>query len=153
MPVPPRHLWAIVFSNREVRIVPDIDRLHQTQDEISFAIPPHALQEIMADKPGRTFASERDGRRAAMEYGSDPLAEETRKLLREAIDRLDHARVKGQLKELAVFAEPSALGEWRKLMPEPLADMVVHEEAANLVHLDAEALRKRLRDALGLPPG
>jgi protein required for attachment to host cells len=153
MPVPPRHLWAVAFSTTDVRILADLERPRAAGDEVAFAIPAQQLQDVMADKPGRSFASQGDGRRSAMEYASDPLAEETRKLLRQALDWLDEAHRKGKLKELAIFAEPGALGEWRKLVPAALAAITVHEEPANLVNLDPGALRTRLRAALNLPEG
>lgn len=153
MPVPQRHLWAVAFSTTQARILPDLERPRADQDEIVFAIPSHQLQDVMADKPGRAFESMGGGRRSAMEYGSDPLAEETRKLLRQAIGWLEAAQRKGKLKELALFAEPEALGHWRKLVPEALAAVAEHEAAVNLVGLDAASLRTRLRGALNLPEG
>lgn len=151
MPVPPRHLWAVAFSTTQVRILADLERPHPDRDEVAFAIPAHHLQDVMADKPGRSFSSMGGGRRSAMEYASDPLAEETRKLLRQALDWLEDAHRKGKVKELAIFAEPDALGDWRKLVPDALAAITVHEESANLVNLDPNALRTRLRAALNLP--
>lgn len=153
MPVPPRHLWAAAFSTTQVRILADLERPRAEQDEVVFAIPAHQMQDVMADKPGRSFSSMGGGRRSAMEYASDPLAEETRKLLRQALDWLDEAHRKGRLKELALFAEPEALGAWRKLAPDALAAITAHEEPANLVNLDPAALRSRLRAALNLPEG
>jgi protein required for attachment to host cells len=151
MPTPPRNLWAVAFSTTQARILADLEHPRSDREEVGFAIQARHLQDVMADKPGRSFSSMGGGRRSAMEYASDPLADESRRMLRQVLDWLEDARRKGWIKELALFAEPGALGDWRKLVPEALAQITRHEEAANLVNLDPSVLRARLRTALNLP--
>jgi len=153
MPVPPRHLCALAMNATRIRILRDLERPGPAPEEIEFAIPVQHLQDVMADKPGRSFASMGDGRRSAMEYGSDPLAEETRRMLRQAIDLLERELRRDRVREVAVFAEPGVLGEWRKLVGGELKAAVIHEEAANHLQLSPTDLRRTLRAALGLPEG
>jgi protein required for attachment to host cells len=153
MPVPPRHLCAVAMSSTRIRILRDLDRAGDAPDETGFEIPAQQLQDVMADKPGRSFASVGGGRRSAMEYGSDPLAEETRRMLRQAIDLLEGELRKGRVRELAIFAEPGVLGEWRKLAGGALTQAVIHEDAVNHLQLPPAELRRTLRAALGLPEG
>lgn len=150
MPQPTRKLWAVVMNATQIRIVKGLG-LPGAADggEIAFAIEPRQLRDIMADKPGRSHASVGDGSRSAMEYSSDPVADATRGLLRQAIEQLSAALTDGAFHELAVYAEPSVLGEWRKLVPPALARTVIRETAANYGHEAPTALRTRLESDLG----
>jgi protein required for attachment to host cells len=108
------------------------------------------LREIMADKPGRSFASMGGGRRSAMEYASDPVAEDQREFIRQVIAVLESHRRAGDFNRLAVFAEHDILGYLRQMMPPFLREMVIHEVAKNLLHLPAlelqEAILRELKD-------
>lgn len=157
MPVKLTPLWAAVMNAERVRIVRDLQPQagHETPtppDEIVFEIDVKSLDEIMADKPGRSFASAGGGRRSSMEYASDPVADASRALLRDAIARLESHRQDGDFDRLAVFADPSALGEWRKLVPPALAATVIKEVAANHLKLSPHDLRKLLQTQLSGPP-
>ncbi|MGY6536656.1 MAG: host attachment protein [Pararhodobacter sp.] len=161
MPVEKRKLWVLVMNASHARILrhigwrpgPDEDAT-TPPGEITRQIEPRQLGDIMADRPGRSFASF-SSRRSAMEYGSDPVAEETRGLIREVIALLEKHQHKGAFRELAIYAEPQVLGELRKMLPDTLSRLVVHEAAANFVPLDSADLTRRLNDdpALTLTPG
>jgi protein required for attachment to host cells len=154
MPTPTRRLWALVMNATEMRIVRSLGSQADPdapKDEIALRIEPQKLSDIMADKPGRSHASVGDGPRSAMEYASDPVLDATRGLLRDAIVELEKHRAKGAFRELAVFADPKVLGEWRKLCPEALASLVIREDATNLVQLKPHDLRVRLENELGPP--
>lgn len=150
MPARQPVLWAVVMNTERVRIVRDLnlradpDRSRALPEEIVLASEAQALRDIMADKPGRSFSSTGGGRRSAMEYASDPVAEATRALLREAIARLETERQAGAFGALLVYADPTTLGEWRKLLPPALAATVTHEVAANHLHLSPRDLRQLL---------
>ncbi|KPQ04953.1 MAG: hypothetical protein HLUCCA12_16005 [Rhodobacteraceae bacterium HLUCCA12] len=156
MPLEKRKIWALVMNSAHARIVRDLGWTRpQDSDatppaELEFATENHQLSDIMADKPGRSFASAGGGRRSAMEYGSDPLAEETRALIREVIAKLETHHRKGHFKELAIFAEPQVLGELRKMIPDPLKPAITHEETANYLQLSSHELTKKLRAELGV---
>ncbi len=157
MPAGHSALWAIVMNTDHLRIVrdlhtrPDRDAPAAPPDEITFSGDIGQLRDIMADKPGRGFASTGGGRRSAMEYSSDPIAEATRAMLRDAIAVLEVQHRKGAFARLAVFAEHSALGEWRKLLPPSLAALVTHEVAANHMKLSPHDLRRKLTTELTKP--
>lgn len=151
MPVPPRRLCALAMSTTRVRILRDLDRAGAAPDEIDFAIPAQHLQDVMADKPGRSFASIGDGRRSAMEYASDPLADETGRMLRQAVAVMEDELRNGRVREIAVFAEPGVLGAWRKLASDAVQAAVIREEPVNHLQLAPAELRRTLRAALGMP--
>ena len=113
------------------------------------------LRDIMSDKPGRSFASAGGGRRSAMEYAGDPVAEDQREFIRQVIALLESHRRAGDLDRLAIFAEHDMLGHLRQLMPQSLRDIVIREVPKNLLHLStqelAEAVSRDLQDGPGFP--
>ena len=154
MPIEKRRIWALVMNSTHARIVRSLgwrpgDDENGPPAEIDRQIEAKQLSDVMADKPGRSFASF-SARRSAMEYGSDPLAEETRGLIREVIALLEKHRQKGAFRELAIYAEPAVLGELRKMLPAPLRALVTKEETANYLSLTEAELAKKLTADLGL---
>lgn len=105
----------------------------------------------MSDKPGRSFASKGGGRRSAMEYSSDPVAEDQREFIRQIISLLESHRRAGDFGRLAIFAEHDMLGQLREMMPQSLADLVVREVPKNLMHLSEQDLLEAV--SRGLPDG
>ena len=158
MPIEKRKIWALVMNSAHARIVrslgwkPGDDDEATPPAEIERKIDPKQLQDVMADRPGRSFASV-GSRRSAMEYGSDPLIEETRGLIRDVIDLLEKGHRKGSFRELAIYAEPQVLGELRKMLPKPLQEVVSREATANYVNLAPQELAAKLTADLGLPNG
>ncbi|MCC5972083.1 MAG: host attachment protein [Pararhodobacter sp.] len=159
MPLEKRKIWALVMNSAHARIVRSLGWTSDPADpasppdELEFATENRSMSDVMADKPGRSFASFGGGRRSAMEYNSDPLAEETRGMIRDIITALEHHQRKGDFKELAIFAEPQVLGELRKMLPGPLRDTVSREETANYLQLSPQELGKKLNAQLGLVSG
>ena len=156
MPIEKRKLWVLVMNATHARIIRSLawrpgpeEDAGSPPGEITREIEAKQLSDVMADKPGRSFASF-SARRSAMEYGSDPLAEETRGLIREVIALLEKHQRKDGFRELAIYAEPQVLGELRKMLPGPLRALVTHETDANYVNLSAQDLEKRLAADLGL---
>lgn len=161
MPIERRKLWVLVMNATHARILRNIgwrpgpdEEATEPPGEITRQIEAKQLGDVMADRPGRSFASF-SSRRSAMEYGSDPLAEDTRNLIRDVITLLEKHQRKGAFKELAIYAEPQVLGELRKMLPAPLRALVTHETDANFVNLAPADLTRRLNEdpALGLVAG
>jgi len=156
MPIEKRKIWALVMNSAHARIVrslgwrPGDDDDSSVPAELEFQIEPKQMRDIMADRPGRRFASV-GSRRSAMEYGSDPLGEETRALIRDVIETLEKGRRKGNFRELAIYAEPQVLGELRKMLPKPLQDAVTQQATANYVNLAPQELAEKLAADLGVP--
>ena len=98
------------------------------------------LQEIMSDRPGRAFAFGGGGRRSAIEYASDPLAEDQRDFIRQVLALLESHRRAGDFVDLVVFAEHDMLGHLRRLMPQSLRDRVIREVPKNYLQLPAREL-------------
>jgi protein required for attachment to host cells len=108
--------------------------------ELVMRTEAHRLKDIMADKPGRSFASHGGGRRSAMAYGSDPLEEDERVFARQVLALLESHRLASDFERLAIIAEPGVLGRLRQEMPARLRELVVAEVPKNLLHLTPREL-------------
>ncbi|TGD60556.1 host attachment protein [Tabrizicola sp. WMC-M-20] len=144
--------WALVLNGTRCRIQRGVSgRGEEVPTELVLRSECRNLRDIMSDKPGRSFASGGGGRRSAMEYGSDPVAEDQREFIRQIIALLESHRRAGDFDKLAIFAEHDMLGQLRQMMPQSLADLVIREVAKNLLHLSAQELAEAV--SRGLPDG
>lgn len=147
--------WALVLNSARCRILRGLGADGgEVPAELVLRSESRHLRDIMSDKPGRSFASAGGGRRSAMEYASDQIAEDRRDFLRQVIALLESHRCAGDFDRLAVFAEHDMLGYLRQMIPRALADLVILEEPKNLLHLSvqelAEVVSHEVRDRSGL---
>jgi protein required for attachment to host cells len=147
--------WAVVLNGARCRILRGVSGGgDNVPAELVLRSESRHLRDIMSDKPGRSFASKGGGRRSAMEYGSDPLAEDLREFLRQIISLLESHRRAGDFDKLAIFAEHEVLGQLRQMLPQLLSDLVVREVPKNLLHLSAQDLldvvSQKLEDGSGI---
>jgi protein required for attachment to host cells len=137
--------WALAINSTRCRILRGLSPDEEgSLAELVLRSEARNLRDIMADKPGRSFASAGGGRRSAMEYSSDLIAEDQRDFVRQAIAVLESHRRAGDFERLAVFAEHNMLGHLRQLMPPALHDMVICEVPKNLVQLSTQELPKAI---------
>jgi protein required for attachment to host cells len=142
-------LWALVINSARCRIVRGlVPHGEKAPAELILRSESRNLREIMTDKPGRSFASMGGGRRSAMEYHSDPVAEDRREFIRQVIALLESHRRAGDFDKLAVFAEHDMLGHLRQMMPRALTEMVIREVPRNLLHLSEGDLAEAVLNAL-----
>lgn len=141
MPLKPRRVWALAMNASRARIIRSLfDDRAEPSSELVIRSGAEHLREVMSDRPGRSFASSGTGRRSAMEYGSDPLAEDERRFVRQVVDILDTHRRAGDFDALAIFAEPSVLGRLRDAMPERLRAITTCEVPKNYLQVPANDL-------------
>jgi protein required for attachment to host cells len=134
-------LWAVVMNSESARILRGVHRDGQTDaPEIEMSDSHHRLQDMMSDKPGRSFASVGKGR-SAMEYASDPVRDAQRAFVHRVLERLETARTEEGFDQLAVFASRPILGLFRQAVPPTMAALVVREVAKNYLHLSSQDLR------------
>ena len=100
-------------------------------------------QDLVTDRPGRSFDSFGAGRHA-MAYGVGPKATEEIRFAREVVDRLEQGRVGHAFDRLVVVAAPTFLGHLRDSMGAPLAAAVRLEIDKDYTTLRPEELRSRL---------
>ncbi|MEC9344440.1 MAG: host attachment protein, partial [Pseudomonadota bacterium] len=84
---------------------------HLPKQEMKSDTP--AGRDLMADRPGRTFASGSEGR-SAMEPKSDPRDLVEKEFARTVAERIDTLMAKGTAGRLIIAADPRSLGELRK---------------------------------------
>lgn len=108
------------------------------------------LRDIMADAPGRSFAST-GARRSAMEYHADPVRDETRRFALSLLSDLEARRAAGDFDQLVICAPPRMLGVLRELMSAGLAAVVRAQVAKDLTKLPALKLRAQLQRLTAMP--
>jgi protein required for attachment to host cells len=140
-----RKTWTLAMNSTVARILRGFpSRGFAPPPELVLRAEHRALRDIMSDKQGRSFHATGDGRRSAMEYGSDPLREDMVAFVRTVRDLLEaHAR-SGDFTALAVFADPTVLGVLRDELGEGLRSRVLREVPKNLLHLDEAELSRVL---------
>lgn len=145
--------WALVLNGTRCRILRGLSgTADNAPSELVLRSESRNLRDIMSDKPGRSFASKGGGRRSAMEYSSDPVAEDQRDFIRQVIAVLESHRRAGDFERLVVYAEHDMLGQLRHLMPQALADLVIREVAKNLLHLSVQQLAEAVSRGMGDGP-
>ncbi len=146
--------WALVLNGARCRILRGISHQGEAAPaELVLRSESRKLRDIMSDKPGRSFASKGGGRRSAMEYASDPIAEDQREFVRQVISLLESHRLAGDFDSLAVFAEHEMLGLLRQMMPHTLAGLVIREVPRNLLQFSAQELAEAVSRELQSGPG
>ena len=142
----PQKIWVLVADGARARILRDIATAGETPDErqeLVFRSEQRQLREIMADKPGRSFAST-GRRRSAMEYHSDPVREDDRAFAATLAEVLDSHRLAGDFDQLVVAAAPQMLGDLREAFPANLRRATVAEVAKDFTKLPAQELRQAI---------
>lgn len=138
-------IWGLAINSTRCRVVRGLsNRDGSAPAELVLRSEARNLRDIMADKPGRSFASAGGGRRAAMEYASDPVAEDQREFVRQVIALLESHRRAGDFDKLAVFAEHGILGHLRQFMPQSIRETVICELPRNLLQLSEQDLPKAI---------
>ncbi|TIS55836.1 MAG: host attachment protein [Mesorhizobium sp.] len=100
--------WVVVADGARARILRDVLSAGETPDEredLVFHSERRQLREIMADKPGRSFAST-GARRSAMEYHADPVREEDRALAATLAETLHRHHLAGDLTNWSSLHRP-----------------------------------------------
>ena len=133
--------WYLVLDATTARIVRGLaDTAEAGRPEIVIRSPVHPLREIMADKPGRSFASAGGSRRSSYEYASDPVKEGRRAFVRSSLALLEQHRRDGEFDALIVAAAPRMLGLLRDEMSAQLRQLVQREIDKDLSGLDQPEL-------------
>lgn len=139
-------VWVLVADGSRARILRDPFRRSgsgEGLEELVFRAEQRQLREIMADKPGRGFASE-GARRSAMEYRSDPVREDERAFASLLTEVLDSHRRAGDFDRLAVVAAPQMLGDLRHAFTNALRGITIREVPRDLTRMPSSELREAL---------
>ena len=108
--------------------------------DLQFEQEPLKASDIMADKPGRSFASAGPGSRSSMEYSSDPVALRERKFVERLADVLNQKQQQGKFDRLVIAAAPAALGDIRPALSEGVKDTILAELPKDLTNVPTPKL-------------
>jgi protein required for attachment to host cells len=103
--------------------------------DLSFEQEPLKAQEIMADKPGRSFASSAPGSRSSMESSSDPVAVRERRFIEKLADMLNLQQREGKFDRLVIAAAPAALGDIRPALSDGVKETILAEMPKDLTNI------------------
>lgn len=115
-------------------------------DDLMFEQTPMKASEIMADRPGRAFASMGPGRSAI--ESSDPVAVRERQFVEGVAEALEQKRQLHAFDRLIVVAAPTALGDLRPAFGKALRDTIVAELPKDLTKLPTAQLSQHFADLL-----
>jgi protein required for attachment to host cells len=96
--------------------------------------------DIMADKPGRSFASFGPGSRSSMEYSSDPVAVRERKFVERLAEALNEKQREGKFDRLVIAAAPAALGDIRPALSAGVKQTILAEMPKDLTNVPTAKL-------------
>ena len=145
--------WALISDGVRARILRHLEDgdSHNPIELVSKAKSTH-LREYLSDKAGRSFASGGEGRRSAMEPGSDPVLRDMQDFARETLSVLEDNFREGHLTRLAVFAAPKMLGILRREISATLSRAVILGRDLNLINLPETDLRDAVLRAIRKEP-
>lgn len=137
--------WVLIADGAQARILENTGPgkgLKQV-DGLDFSIEPLQAQDIISDRPGRSFSSYGAGR-SAMESRTDPVEHREAEFVKSIAAMLDRATQNGKFDRLVVAAAPIALGEIRKAMTPAVKKLVVAELSKDLTNLPTAQLDRHL---------
>lgn len=101
---------------------------------LSFAQDNLRAQDIVTDKPGRSFASVGHGR-SAMEPKTSPVEQREATFVRNLADVLETKRAEGAFDRLIIAAAPTALGDIRPALSDGVRKTIVAELPKDLTNI------------------
>ena len=138
----------VVFDSAKARFLErgTDGRLHPL-NEWQSGLHAH-VQDLVTDKPGRSFASAHSGARHSYESPDDLHKQEKHRFVQKLVETLDDAFDQGAFRRLVIAAPERSLGEFHKLAPAKLRALVMHEIPKDLVRYPDHELDERLQPYL-----
>ncbi|WP_018862144.1 MULTISPECIES: host attachment protein [unclassified Thioalkalivibrio] len=145
-------VWIVVADAARARILSCEGRacqgLHEIETLTHSESRVHA-QELVTDRPGRSWSSASGDGRHAMQESTDPSVNERNRFAREVAERLKSGYHKGTYQRLVILAAPQFLGALRDLLDPQVSQIVTAQIAKNVAKIqDPAALRNHLPDFL-----
>ncbi len=146
-----KNIWVLVANQAEAQFYSS-DRLPgnlSLVDVLSNKEGTAHPRDLVSDAPGRAFDSSGSGRHA-MEPNTGVKEEQRRKFVKEMVERLQTARVKGDFAQLVLLAAPAVLGVIRKTLNPDLEKVVVKEIPKDLIGQGVDKIQSQLARAFAL---
>ncbi|MGE0667044.1 MAG: host attachment protein [Sphingomonadales bacterium] len=137
--------WIAVADSAKARIYSTTGQGLKLKlvNELDSEAARRLTQDLVTDKPGRSFSSA-SPRRAGMEPHSDPQDVEKHKFVKDLVGYLDAAALRGKFDELFLVAAPRTLGEIRKLSNGHITSRLKAELGKDLTNVPEPELPKHL---------
>lgn len=128
--------WVLIADGSRARILyttSGLEDLSPVEDKVFRNSHPR-LQDILSDRPGRTFDSVGAGRHA-MAYSSDARREDERAFATRLGAALQESLRSNGFDQLVIVAAPRMLGDLRDKLPADVRKTVKAEIAKDLTHV------------------
>ena len=142
--------WILAADGNQARLLKGVNLLkdgQQNPEQEVFRSEPKKVQDIMADKPGRSHSSNGQGR-SAMEYSSNPVRDEQQKFTSEVANRIDGYAADGAFDRLVVCAAPQTLGDLRGMLSAKARDKTMAEISKDFSNLPTDKLISSVRSIM-----
>lgn len=142
--------WILAADGNQARLLKGVNLIKdepQSPEQEVFRCEVKKAQDIMADKPGRSYSSVGPGR-SAMEYSSDPVREEQQKFAAEVAGRIDGYAADGSFDRLVLCAAPQMLGDLRARLSDRARALTTVEIDKNFSNLPTDKLIASVRSIL-----
>lgn len=142
--------WILAADGNQARLLKGVNFLKdepQSPEQEIFQLKTKRVQDIMADKPGRSHSSVGHGR-SAMEYSSDPVREEQQKFTAEVASKIDGYAQEGAFDRLVVCAAPQTLGDLRSMLSPATRDKTTAEINKDFSNLPTDKLISSVRSVM-----
>lgn len=137
--------WVLIADGAQARVLENTGPgkgLKQVEG-LDWTIETLQAQDIVTDRPGRSFSSVGSGR-SAMEPKTDPVAHRETEFVKAVAATLDRKHQSGAFDRLVVAAAPIALGDLRKALSPAVKKTVVAELNKDLTNLPTAQLDQHL---------
>ena len=147
--MPDAKLWLIVADAGRAALYTADDPTGPLTEQRDFIGAGTRLrdQDLVTDRPGRTFDSGGEGRHA-LEPRTAPGEVETQRFAKWLAGTLHQARIEGRYERLGLVAPPAFLGLLRQYLPVDTARQVVLEVNKDLTRYDTAQVREHLPERL-----
>ena len=106
-------------------------------------------RDLTSDAPGRVH-DRMGSARHSMEPDTGVKEEERRRFVKEMVDWLNAAHLKGEFDQLVLLAAPAVLGEIRKAVAGDLANSVIKEIPKDVVAQSLDKIEEQLKRSFEL---
>lgn len=142
--------WILIADGAQARVLENTGpgKGLQQVEGLDFAIPALQAQEIVSDRPGRR-ADAGVGHRSAMEQ-PDPVAQREAAFVKSMAELLEKKRAEGAFDRLVVAAAPTALGDLRPHLTDPLRKCILAEIPKDLTNIPTNKLPSHFEDVMAI---
>lgn len=147
----PVRTWILLADGAQARVYENLGPGKGLQHVSGYDLSQERLQsqDIVTDRPGRSFSSSGPGR-SAMEPPTDPAEKREDDFTRKLADILASAEQKKTFDRLIIIAAPTALGSLRAHLNSHVRTKVIAELPKDLTGVPEKDLGKHLDGVLAL---